>query len=318
MKIFYSALPKKRLKCLAAIGVFDGIHKGHRYILKNLYFKASKIRLPALLISFDISPRKFLSSKEKNFEGYLTDNEDKAVIASSLGIRYIWFLKTNRGLLKMKPADFIDYLYRYFDIREVFAGEDFRFGFGASAGTAGLKKLLSARETNLTVLKKKRVCGKVVSSSLIRSLLKEGKVREAKLFLGRTYFLKGRVTKGLGLGRKLGFPTANLGASGYAVPGPGVYAAFCFLGRRASLCAVNIGFRPTFAGNEKLSIEVHVIKESPDLLGKTLKVFFIDKLREEKRFPSAGALKTAISEDIKHILSKYSVPALRSPQVIVS
>ena len=332
MKVIFNRLPFKRVKCVATVGVFDGIHLGHQFILRKVREAAREKGLSSLLITFDISPQQFLNKKKllhhrrpekaftplemshseeerarflTGFIGSLTDRDDKIDLVSSLGIDYLWFLKTKRSFLGLSAKSFINYIQKCFNIEKLIVGEDFRFGHKGTGDLSDLRKLAGEHKFNLSIIRKKTKNNKVISSSLIRQLIQKGKLSQAKQLLGRCFSLKGRVVKGRGIGSKLGFPTANISASDYLIPACGVYAAYVVLGKKTYLSAINIGILPKFGKVKGLVVEAHVLNFKKNILGEPIKIVFLERLREEKNFPSSKDLVSAISKDIKHLTSKY-------------
>ncbi len=337
MKVIFNRLPFKRVKCIATVGVFDGIHLGHQFILKKVKEAAKKRGVASLVITFDVPPQRFLAKKKltshcrpkKAFIGAITDANDKAALIGALGIDYLWFLKTRESLLRLSARDFISYIQRYFKIEELIVGRDFRFGHRGGGDLRDLKNLGSKHEFELSIIGKKNKNKQVVSSSLIRQFIRCGQLKEAEQFLGRSFSLKGKVFKGRGLGLQFGFPTANIKAGNYIIPMRGVYAAYAVLGRKVYLAAVNVGLRPTcarksacarqgtFSGVIGPVIEAHILNLKKNILGKTIKIIFLEKIRKEKKFSSFEALKSAISKDIVCLTSKYSASQLPHPQPLV-
>lgn len=314
MRVIFNRLPFKRVRCIATVGVFDGIHLGHQFILKKVKETARKKGIDSLLITFDIPPQQFLSKKnllhhrrpEKAFAGSLTVRDEKTALISSLGIDYLWFLKTKKSLLNLSARGFINYIQRYFKIEKLIVGEDFRFGHRGRGDLKILKLLANKHRFELSVIKKKSKNKKVISSSLIRQLIQKGKLSQAKQLLGRCFSLNGKVVKGRGIGSKLGFPTANISVSDYVTPAYGVYAAYVILGKKTYLSAINIGMLPTFGKVKGLVMEAHILNFKKNILGKPIKIVFLERLREEKKFSSSKALASAISKDIKQVTAKYS------------
>lgn len=314
MKVISNKLPSRRVKCVATVGVFDGVHLGHQFILKKVSVAAQAKDLASLLITFDILPQQFLNKKkllhhrrpEKAFIGSLTNSIEKVNLINSLNIDYLWFLKTKKALLKLSAKDFINYIQKYFDIEKLIVGEDFRFGHKGRGDLNDLKKLASQHRFDLSIIKKTTKNKRVVSSSLIRQLIQKGDLGQVKQLLGRYFSLEGRVVKGRGVGKSLGFPTANIFSGDYVIPASGVYAAYVVLGKKKYLAAINIGLRPTVSRSKRPVVEAHILNLKKNVLNKTIKIIFFEKIREEKKFASLEVLSAAISKDIKHLTSKYS------------
>ncbi|MFO8053450.1 MAG: bifunctional riboflavin kinase/FAD synthetase [Candidatus Omnitrophota bacterium] len=299
MKLIYKNFPFNKVNnCVVTIGVFDGVHRGHQYILNKIKLQAKKRGKISLVISFDVPPEKILDPKKK-FKGYLTDYQQKASLIESLGIDYLWILKTEPDLLRLSASRFLSYINKYFLIDEMVVGSDFRFGIKAGAGTSQLNQLADNYGFNLKIIDKKSFAGTLVSSSFIRELIKSSRINQVKKFLGRNYSLRGQVIKGKGVGRQLGFPTANLDTFDYTLPEPGVYAAYSKVGDKDFLAAVNVS---------KKDFEVHLLNFSGDILSSIIEVTFLEKMRDEINFQSRSQLAKQIQKDIQNITSKYSIP----------
>ncbi|MCF7869537.1 MAG: riboflavin biosynthesis protein RibF [Candidatus Omnitrophica bacterium] len=299
MKLIYKNLPFNKIDgCVVTVGVFDGVHLGHQYILNKIKRQAEKKNKPSLAISFDIPPEKVLNSKKK-FKGYLTDYKQKISLIESLGIDYLWLLKTELNLLQFSADKFLSYINKYFVIDEMIVGDDFRFGIKAETGSSQLSQLAERYGFGLKIIDKKSFSGVRVSSSLIRKLIKSSKIKQVKKLLGKNYTLKGKVIKGKGVGKQLGFSTANLNTFDYVLPKQGVYAAYSRIGDTDFLAAVNIG---------KKDFEVHLLNFSKDILNDTIEVTLLEKIRDESNFQSKNNLVKQIQKDIQAITSKYSIP----------
>ncbi len=325
MKVIYKKLPSRRKKCIATIGVFDGIHLGHRFILNKVKEKAKLKNLSSLVITFDILPQQFLHKdflagrrkSRKTFSGYLTDLKQKEDLIKQQGVDYLWFLKTSHYLLGLSPQRFIKHILKYFAIKEFIVGEDFHFGHEGRGDIKYLERLKDRFGFRLTVARKKSKNKKVISSSAVRHFVREGDFAAARKFLGRNFSIRGVVHRGKRLGTKLDFPTANIYTHDYAIPSAGVYAAYVCLGKKIYLAAVNLGLRPTVDRSKKTILEAHIINFQKDILGKTIEVIFLEKVRNEHKFTSLKKLKEAIRNDIDHITSKYSIYPPKVPQLIV-
>ena len=326
MKVIYDKLPFKKKKCVATIGVFDGIHLGHRFVLEKVKKEALKDSIVSLVITFDVLPQQFLNNKSyynswkprKPFFGCVIDFEQKIPLIKDLGIDYLWFLKTNQHLLRLSAREFVSYICRYFEIKEIIVGEDFCFGYQGTGDINLLKEISRQYGFKLTVFKKKKVHENVISSSYIRQLIRKGEFKEVKENLGRNFSLKGKVIRGKGLGVKLGFPTANIVTHDYVVPLSGVYSAYVIIKNKVYLGAVNIGVNPTIKKDKETVFEVHIINFCENISGKTIEIIFLEKIRQEHKFSSLDKLKAAIEKDIDLVISKYSVSLPKNPQLIVS
>lgn len=278
------------------VGVFDGVHLGHRHLLLKLKAHAKERNKPSLAITFDFPPERALCPG-KRFTGYITDYQQKVSLIEELGIDNLWVLSVARGVLGFTPEKFLTYINYYFPIQAMLVGNDFRFGVEAKAGIGELSAFSSKYGFELEVIPKKRFAGVLLSSSELKGLIKTAQFDKVKNFLGRDYLVKGEVKRGRGIGRQLGFPTANLDTFDYVLPEQGVYAALVKLGKRFFLSAVNIG---------KQGFECHLINFSKNILKEQLEVIFIKKIRAEIDFQSHQDLAKHIQKDIQIITSKYS------------
>ncbi|MDD3296230.1 MAG: riboflavin biosynthesis protein RibF [Candidatus Omnitrophica bacterium] len=315
MKVIYKKLPSKPKKCVATIGVFDGIHLGHKFILEKVIREAKKRQIFSLAITFDCLPQQFLTlhharntwKPRKKFFGYITSLKQKISLMKSLNPDYLWLLKTGRPLLELTSRKFMEYIFKNFEIKMLFVGEDFRFGKSGRGDIKELKTLAKEYGCKLSVLKKKRLYKRKISSSRIRKLINKGEILKAGKNLGRIFSLQGKVKKGKSFGTKLGFPTANIRTFNYVIPAQGVYAAKVILGTSIYLAAVNIGRSPTIKESLWPTVEVHIIGFNRNIMDKIIEVAFLERLRPERIFSSIAELQKAISKDIRFITSKYSI-----------
>lgn len=291
----------KKITCVATIGVFDGLHQGHSYLLAKLINLAKKRGLPSLVISFWPYPQQVLGKK---FLGFITNLDQKKTILKNQGVDYFLVLNTTRKLLNLGGVDFFKKLDNFINIKTLVAGEDFKFGYKASVGINALKALSKMFGFKMLIVKKKKLCGRIASSSLVRKLIREGAFSMAGKILGRGYVLEGRVIKGKGLGKKLGYPSLNLDCDNMVIPQTGVYAVKILLNRHLYLGACNVGFNPTVSESKEKKIEVHVLNYKNNINSRKVSLSFLEKIRDEKKFSSLEKLKAAIGEDTKFILSR--------------
>jgi riboflavin kinase/FMN adenylyltransferase len=271
---------------VVAVGSFDGVHLGHQHLLRQALAEAKARRLPLLVYTFDPPTKVFTRG-----EGFLMDLEEKVEALRSLGVELILAVPFNETFAQRSAEAFLEDL-RALEAEAIYVGEDFRFGQGRAGTPEGLKKVAPVRLIPLLELG-----GEPVKSSRIRDLLKAGQVEEARHLLGRPYSAYGVVVEGDRMGRKLGFPTANLAVHPLKVLPPGVYAveAEGAFGRYKGVA--NVGFRPTLGGEER-RLEVHLLGFLGELYGEEMRVRFLKRLREERRFPSLEDLKAQIAQDV--------------------
>ena len=285
-------------KLVCALGVFDGVHLGHAKILLRALKESEKINGNAAAVTFHMHPKNVVSP------GYvpeaLTSAEEKRDLMRGLGIRNIYTIEFTKAFSMLEPEAFArKILAKKLRPAAVVAGTNFRFGRRRAGNMAALNALGAELGFRVISVPLFRLGGKNVSSTGIRNLIRKGRVVEAAKMLGRHYSLAGTVARGNGIGRKLGFPTANLKIQDKAVPSTGVYAVKAGISGGIYDAVCNIGVNPTFNRlNKNVSVEIHVLSWSKSLYGKRIKVWFIGRLRNERRFVNASSLKKQIAKDI--------------------
>lgn len=280
------------------IGNFDGVHRGHQHMIESLIEKAQSRNLQSAVLCFE--PHPDLVFKTKGFE-LLMDETAKIEHLQALGVEHLIFQNFNASFAQVSAEDFLrQYLLRFFDLAILFFGYDFRFGHQGEGDFAMAKQFFS--KSDVTVLQGQPLVenGQTLSSTWVRHLLKSGEVSEACQVLGYPYRLQGRVEEGKKLGRTLGFPTANLGELKTLVPRNGVYHCRIEWGEQSHSAVVNIGERPTVAG-DKVTVEAHILDYSGDLYGRSVDLKFYRKIRDEKKFENLDRLKEQIKKDIGNL-----------------
>lgn len=284
---------------VVAVGVFDGVHAGHRLILRSVRNEAKKRNLLSAVVTFSFHPDILLKPFEKMFS--LTSLKEKLSLIEQAGIDICYVINFTRSFADMPPEKFIkDILLKRINMVTLCVGEDFVFGKGARADRLALSHMALDFNFSLKIIKHLKMNGRIVSSSLIRGLLRDGSLQKAKYFLGRAFSFSGKVVKGDGLGGSLGFPTANI-RTGREIELPdGVYATFVFLSGRRFEGATYIGKKPTCARNSKYrNIEVYLFSFNRNIYGRELKIEFIRKIRDSRKFSSKEELVINIRKDIK-------------------
>ncbi len=315
-------------KAVLTIGNFDGVHLGHQKIIKEVVSEAKKIKGQSVVMTFDPHPVRFFHP-DKEFH-LLTLCDEKAKIIEKLGVDILLCVRFNNELASLEPEEFIKaILVDKIGAKAVIIGRDYRFGKARKGDIKLLRKESKRYGFTVKVVNPVKIKGETISSTKIRNLILKGDVKKASAFLGRPYSIEGIVVKGTGRGASiLGFPTANILSGAELIPQDGVYAVKVrieeFSKERAEARSpkrrgfsevteeslfdgvMNIGKNPTF-GNKERTLEVHILDFNGDIMHKTIKVYFIERLRKEKRFPSPEALRKAIKKDIeeaKEILSQ--------------
>ncbi len=292
----YSLQPCHR-SCVATIGNFDGVHRGHQAVVRQLARRAAELGLPSTLITFEPLPQEFFL--RENAPARLTRLREKLIALKGLGVDRVLCLPFNRKLAERSAEDFIQQvLVEGLGIRHLVVGDDFRFGKGR-AGDFHLLAAAGAAHGFAVERTETFICdgGERVSSTRIREALASGDLELAEHLLGRPYVTSGRVIHGDKRGRQLGFPTANLRGGQRVSPLKGVFAVEVGGLTEHWLPAVcNVGTRPSVDGKSFL-IEIHLLDFSGDLYGRRLEVRWRQRLRAERRFESLEALKAQIALD---------------------
>ncbi len=307
---------------LITIGSFDGVHRGHAALLGTAVGEARKRNLKSLALTFRVPPRLVLE-KWKNLpagrqgratevSALLSDPIEKERLIRDHGVDEVLLLDFDKKIATLRPFLFFrDVLLRGFNAKGVVVGLDFRFGTDRSAGALELVRWGGEFGIPVWVIPPVRWNRRVVSSTLIRQLLRADQLGQANAYAGHPYLIHGTVVKGRGAGTKLGFPTANLRIAPAKILPRGVFAVAGWVqnGRMKPFQGVcNIGIRPTLLKSSPVSVEVHLFGRPGLLIGKRVFVQLLHRLRKEKRFSSVAALKRAIAADVRRarILLKRS------------
>lgn len=279
-----------------AIGVFDGVHRGHSAILRRILHSAAQGRGKPLVITFDRHPLRTLAPHI--VPRCLQTLEQRLATLSAMGFKRIFVLPFTPALARSSPRQFVErYLVRRLNLGELIIGYDFHFGHGGKGDARLLAKLGGEAGIRVSVIAPILDRGEPVSSTRIRKLVALGRMAEASRLLGRPFALIGRRVRGAGRGRRIGFPTINLKPENELLPPLGAYAVR--MGKGGVPGVANLGVNPTFAGNaEKPILEVHLLSTArPNPASGKLQVSLIKHLRAERRFPSVEALKRQIARD---------------------
>jgi riboflavin kinase/FMN adenylyltransferase len=288
------------------IGNFDGLHLGHRAMLERLVAKGRELGLPPSVMTFEPHPREVFAPEQA--PARLTSMREKLNLLESCGVERVYVCRFDRRLASLAADDFIGkLLVRGLAVRHVIIGDDFRFGKGRSGDFAALEA--AGRQYGFTceAMHTIEVDGERVSSSAVRDALAAGDLEHAARLLGRPYVIAGRVVHGDKIGRKYGFPTANVQLRRKRMPLTGVFAVTVSgLDERQLPGAANLGVRPTLAEGMKPVLEVHLFDFDRNIYGSHVTVHFLHKLREERKFASLDELKTQIARDVADTRAYFS------------
>ena len=284
---------------LLTIGVFDGVHAGHRYLLKQLQQQAGEKNFLSGVVTFNPHPQSVLHPDDQL--PWLSNLEDRVTTFQQLGINIVAVLRFTPKLARLSAREFMSLLKKYLKMRGIIVGPDFALGRGGEGDISLLRTLGDEMKFTVQVIPPYTINGEVVSSTLIRQALIRGDMRRVEKLMGHHFYLKGKVITSDKRGRLLGFPTANLDITPQqALPDNGIYATITQIDGKQFPSATNIGSRPTF-GEGKRMVETHLLDYRGNLYGKEMRVEFVQKLRDEQRFPSSEALKAQIAEDVRKV-----------------
>jgi riboflavin kinase/FMN adenylyltransferase len=279
-----------------ALGVFDGIHLAHRKILTTAVARAREARLLALACTFDPNPVQVLQPERAPIP--ITTLEERLALIAETGVDATVVLAFTLALASMEPESFVkDALVGRLGAREVVVGYNHTFGRGARGDARMLQALAGPLGLQAHVVAPLLVDGVPVSSTEVRAALRAGEVDRAQRYLGRPYAIGGEVIGGAGRGRSLGFPTANVRPDRPLLLPVGVYACWAEVRGAGHPAVVNIGIRPTF-GEATVVVEAHLLDFSGVLYGQPVRLAFLARLRDERKFPGPEALREQIAQDI--------------------
>lgn len=294
---------------VVTIGTFDGVHLGHQKIIKRLTKKASEKNLISVVLTFFPHPRMVLQQNpDIKLLNTIAERKD---ILSALGLDYIYVKEFTKTFSELSARDYVKtILVDKLHAKHIIIGYDHQFGKNRSANIDDLKRFGLEFDFEVEEISAQDVEDVAVSSTKIRQALKSGDIKTANAFLGYSYFINGTVVKGKGMGKKLGFPTANIEVDEpyKLIPKDGVYAVAATYNKAILYGMMSIGINPTFEGEHK-TIEVHLFNFNQDLYGQHLKIAFIDRIRDEHKFASVEALIAELKQDqIKalKIISNYN------------
>jgi riboflavin kinase/FMN adenylyltransferase len=282
---------------ILTIGNFDGLHRGHKRVLRKVITRAREEGGTSVVVTFEPHPMKVLYPDRA--PALIQTRSQKLDILAHLGIEVLLEVPFTERFGQGSAVDFTRLLAERLSPKEIYIGEDFRFGHNRAGDISLLQSLQEELGYRASAFPKLRVDGADVSSTRIRQLLLRGEMEQAVHLLGRPYIIEGAVEHGDGRGKGLGFPTANLAIENELVPAYGVYVAAVDVGEPLLLPGVaNLGNRPTF-GEGAVAVEVHLLRGGRDFYGAKVRVLFFKFLRPERRFESVEKLKEAIAADVK-------------------
>ena len=278
-----------------ALGSFDGLHLGHLSLIHKICEEANNNGGKSIVYTFKNHPRAVLNLN--NTPKLLMNNDEKAEILEECGIDMVYFQEFDNAFMKMKPREFIEFLINKFHVKGLAVGFNYKFGYKNTGDTELLKELQKEYGFELFIMEPCKYKGEVISSTRIRKEVEEGNVYEAYKMLSHPLKLSGEVVHGRKIGRTIGFPTANLDYDKkFILPAIGVYYTNVKVNNNIYKGITSVGNNPTVDG-KKLTIETYILDFNEDIYEKYIDVFFIKKIRNEKKFNGIEQLKDQLKKD---------------------
>lgn len=300
MRVYHSIEEFSAKNPIVTIGMFDGVHAGHRSILQKINTEKEKYNGESVLLTFWPHPRIFFGKAEGL--QLLTSVDEKLELLEQTGLDACIVLPFSKEFAQLTPTEYItNILHNGIKAKKVIVGYDHKYGNNGSGTFEFLQTMATKFHFEVEQIQAYSLDTENISSTKIRNAIAEGNIQKANRFLCYNYFLSGTVVHGAEIGRTIGFPTANLQLNFpyKQIPQYGVYAAYVQLEGEKYKAVINIGNNPTINANLPMSIEIHLLNFNGDIYGKQLRVQFIDTIRGEQRFTSLAELQSAIAKDIE-------------------
>lgn len=293
---------KNKPETAIALGNFDGVHKGHQKLINRMTSKGMEMNLKTSVLVFENHTKEVIKGTKQDL---LTSIEQRNQLIKDLEVDLLFSLLFDKSIMSLSPEEFIkDILIGKLNVRGIFVGTDYRFGYKAQGNAELLMELGKKYNIYVEIIEPLYMDDELVSSTRIRNLIKEASFKEAKELLGRDYSIVGKIVQGKKLGRKLGFPTANIDpVTNYCLPKNGVYDTDTRVGHKLYRSASSIGFNPTFK-ESTLKIESHLLDFTGSLYGKYIELIFHQFLRNELKFSDLESLTNQMSLDVTRVKSR--------------
>jgi riboflavin kinase / FMN adenylyltransferase len=293
---FFELRPKPFTHSWVTIGNFDGVHLGHQAIIQKMVHEAGSKNLPVIVVTFYPDPSDYFNPKRAAF--YLTSPEEKQAKLCHLGADHVLTLQFDKRLSGLTAQEFLLPLKQKLGMTNLVIGRDFALGKNRQGTLPVIQSLGKAYGFDVEMVEPVQHNGEEISSTRIRRLLDQGEVDKAGALLGHPYAISGPVTQGSDRGSRIGLPTANIVHwPKKQLPGVGVYATHVFHQEKRYFGITNVGLRPTFEEQELPNIETHILDFDGNIYGEDLELHFVQKIREEKKFPGVEAFLEQISRD---------------------
>ena len=298
MKVIFDPEEPIENSTSATIGNFDGVHLGHKKILSAIKEEAREQGLSSCVITFHPHPQKVLQNIDIPL---LFPIRERLRLLEQEGIDVVACYTFTKEIAMISAEDFVkDILVGKLNLKHLIVGPDFAFGRKRQGNLELLNKMGKEYGFDTEVVETAFVDGEIVSSTSIRSLVREGNAKKASKLLGYNFYIEGQVKEGERRGREIGFPTANIETDWDILPKIGVYATWANVEGKKHQSITNIGYRPTF-GNNRLLIETHIFGFKDDIYRKRIKIEFVDRVRDERKFDSPEALVEQITKDVERV-----------------
>jgi riboflavin kinase/FMN adenylyltransferase len=282
---------------IVTLGNFDGIHLGHQALIRGAVADSKRIGAPSVVLTFEPHPLRVLAPERA--PKMLLSHKDKMQLLQSFGVDVVIVQHFDLAFAKLSAEQFVrEFVVDRLKANRIWVGKDLRFGQGRKGRVEDLIHWGSALGFKVSVVEPILVNGVRVSSSQIRQLIADGRVHEVEPMLGRYHFVSGRVSAGHHRGKDLGFPTANISARTEVLPSDGIYATLFHLGQNTLPSVSSVGLNPTFGVGPR-TVESFILNFNSDIYGEAVKLSFVRKIRDEKKFSAVADLVGQIREDVK-------------------
>ncbi len=290
-------------KSVITIGNFDGLHKGHRVLINKTVQVAKENNYKSIVFTFSNHPANYFSPGTiKN----IVTNERKLELLKEMGVDIVINIVFDEFMTTITAQEFVkDLLVEKLGVKKLVVGHDFTFARKKEGNGKLLKELSKTYNFDVEIIEPIKIDNTRISSTYIRQLIKEGRINEVNHYLGYNYSIEGEVIKCRQLGRTIGFPTANIRLNeDMVLPKVGIYSTTVYLNNKSYIGATNVGYNPTVNG-QHLSIETHILNFNEEIYGQTLRLEFLDRIRDEKKFNSLDELKQQLEKDTNYISKNY-------------
>ncbi len=293
---FFKFTPLPFSHAYVSVGNFDGVHRGHRAVIKYMLWQAKPKKVPIFVVTFFPNPTDYFDHHDKGF--YLSTPDEKEEFLHGLGVDEVFTFKFNRDFADLSPEEFLSGIKQKLGLRVLVVGRDFALGKERKGTVPVIKAIGEEMDFSVDMISPINFKGTEISSTEIRHRLDKGDIRGAATLLGHYYSISGEVTHGSVRGTQIGLPTANLAHwAGKKLPAVGVYATSVILHGEKHQGITNIGFRPTFEDQTLPNIETHILDFDGNIYGKELTLQFIEKIRDEKKFSGVETFLKQIERD---------------------